>query len=154
MATYKKQLKDQNGDNIIPALGTATVTSTNIDWSTVSDVNYSTNEMKTGGTWIDGKPIYKKTFVVSIPSSGHITNFQHEINNLGFYVKAEGVFVGSNGTTMRFLPDFYVENDSVNGMFGCAIYGGPVTGSTIDVTYGSWYRGGTVYATIYYTKSS
>ena len=36
MATYKKQLKDQNGDNIIPALGTATVTSTNIDWSTMS----------------------------------------------------------------------------------------------------------------------
>lgn len=35
MATYKKQLKDQNGDNIIPALGTATVTSTNIDWSTL-----------------------------------------------------------------------------------------------------------------------
>lgn len=35
MATYKKQLKDQNGDNIIPALGTSTVTSTNIDWSTV-----------------------------------------------------------------------------------------------------------------------
>lgn len=37
MATYKKQLKDQNGDNIIPALGTATVTSTNIDWSTITD---------------------------------------------------------------------------------------------------------------------
>lgn len=37
MATYKKQLKDQNGDNIIPALGTATVTSTNIDWSTFTD---------------------------------------------------------------------------------------------------------------------
>lgn len=37
MATYKKQLKDQNGDNIIPALGTATVTSTNIDWSTTGD---------------------------------------------------------------------------------------------------------------------
>lgn len=35
MATYKKQLKDQNGNNIIPALGTATVTSTNIDWSTL-----------------------------------------------------------------------------------------------------------------------
>lgn len=35
MATYKKQLKDQNGDNIIPALGTATVTSTNIDWTNI-----------------------------------------------------------------------------------------------------------------------
>ena len=41
MATYKKQLKDQNGDNIIPALGTATVTSTNIDWSTLLPSNFS-----------------------------------------------------------------------------------------------------------------
>lgn len=40
MATYKKQLKDKNGDNIIPALGTATVTSTNIDWSTIDKSTY------------------------------------------------------------------------------------------------------------------
>lgn len=46
MATYKKQLKDQNGDNIIPALGTATVTGTNIDWSTMGEsaaCTYATN---------------------------------------------------------------------------------------------------------------
>ena len=36
MATYKKQLKDQNGDNIIPALGTETVTNTNISWGTLA----------------------------------------------------------------------------------------------------------------------
>lgn len=41
MATYKKQLKDQNGDNIIPALGTASVTSTNIDWSTLLPSNFT-----------------------------------------------------------------------------------------------------------------
>lgn len=153
MATYKKQLKDQNGDNIIPALGTATVTGTNIDWTTTAQ-SYSTAEMDTGATWIDGKPIYKKTFAVSIPSSGHTVDFPHGINNLGFYVKAEGVAVGSNGTTVRFLPDFYVENDSVNGVFGCAIYGGSVLSGNITITYGNWYRGGTVYATIWYTKTT
>lgn len=35
MATYKKQLKDKDGNNIIPALGTATVTNANIDWTTM-----------------------------------------------------------------------------------------------------------------------
>lgn len=51
MATYKKQLKDQNGDNIIPALGTATVTSTNIDWSTMpfSDIEFGKSSGTSGG---------------------------------------------------------------------------------------------------------
>lgn len=30
-------------------------------------VNYSTEETLTGGTWIDGKPIYAKTFVYDVP---------------------------------------------------------------------------------------
>ena len=45
MATYKKQLKDQNGDNIVPALGSATVTGTNIDWSTVVETVGSGNNI-------------------------------------------------------------------------------------------------------------
>lgn len=49
MATYKKQLKDQNGDNIIPALGTATVTSTNIDWSTLLPSNFSALQLSSQG---------------------------------------------------------------------------------------------------------
>lgn len=121
---------------------------------TISDMDYSTSEQDTGCKWIDGKTIYKRTYVVSIPSSGNVVNFQHGISNLSSYVKAEGVAVGSNGVTTRFLPDFYIENDNVNGVFGCAIYGGPTTGSTIDITYGNWYRGGTVYATIWYTKTT
>lgn len=184
MATKTVTLKDSNGDTLYPvtdsnvvninqqktlaqaldgvvyaedptqnATPTAWVTSDDIDWTTMPG-SYSTTEQKTPFVWIDGKPIYKKTFVVPIPSSGNIVDFQHGINNLEFYVKAEGVAVGSNGTTIRFLPDFYIENDSINGTFGCAIYGGSVMSSTIDITYGSWYRGGTVYATIWYTKTS
>ena len=116
--------------------------------------SYSTSEVKTNATWIDGKPIYKKTFVVSIPSSGNTVAFQHGINNLGFFVKSEGVAMGSNGTTARFLPDFYIDNDNISGVFGCAIYGGSLSSGSVDITYGSWYRGGTVYATLYYTKTT
>lgn len=53
MATYKKQLKDQNGNNIIPALGTSTVTSSNIDWSTITKNTYvarTMNGSQTPGT--------------------------------------------------------------------------------------------------------
>ena len=47
-------------------------------------LSYSTEEVKTGGTWIDGKPIYRKTFVyegattqnVAI-SIGSIINFEN-----------------------------------------------------------------------------
>ena len=116
--------------------------------------SYSTSEVKTNATWIDGKPIFKKTFVVSIPSSGNTVTFQHGINNLGFFVKSEGVAMGSNGTTARFLPDFYIDKDNISGVFGCAIYGGSLSSGSVDITYGSWYRGGTVYATIYYTKTT
>lgn len=31
---------------------------------------YSTDEMKTGETWIDGKPIYRKTFIIEAIASG------------------------------------------------------------------------------------
>ena len=121
---------------------------------TISDMDYSTSEQDTGCKWIDGKKIYRKTFVVPIPSSGNLTSFQHGISNLGFFVKSEGVAMGPNGTTARFLPDFYVDNDNIGGTFGCAIYGGSVLSGNVDITYGSWYRGGTVYATLYYTKTS
>lgn len=126
-------------------------TDTTID---LENSSYSTSEVKTSATWIDGKPIYKKTFVVSIPSSGNTVAFQHGISNLSFFVKTEGVAIGSNGTTARFLPDFYIDNDNISGVFGCAIYGGSVSSGSVDITYGSWYRGGTVYATLYYTKTT
>lgn len=140
-------------DTVAPAEEVGAITSSMIDWSTMPG-SYSTSEQKTPFTWIDGKPIYKKTFVVSIPSSGNTVTFQHMINNLGFFVKSEGVAMGSNGTTARFLPDFYIDNDNISGVFGCAIYGGSLSSGSVDITYGSWYRGGKVYATLYYTKTT
>ena len=50
----------------------------------VADVlSYSTDEVKTGGTWIDGKPIYRK--VITHTLSGALTGLveiQHNIQNI------------------------------------------------------------------------
>ena len=140
----------QNGET----LGEFTANQSTDTTINLENSSYSTSEVKTNATWIDGKSIYKKTFVVSIPSSGNVVAFQHGINNLGFFVKSEGVAMGSNGTTARFLPDFYINDDNISGVFGCAIYGGSLSSGSVDITYGSWYRGGKVYATLYYTKTT
>ena len=57
----------------------------------ISGLSYSTSETKTGGTWIDGKPIYRKCFEVTTPSSADIvttvaslpTGFEHMVNLYG-----------------------------------------------------------------------
>lgn len=84
MATYKKQLKDQNGNNIIPALGTATVTSTNIDWSSCS----GTETGPDGNVWnwtylLDGRKMFYTHYVFNIPSGGTgATSWRNSSNSL------------------------------------------------------------------------
>lgn len=103
MATYKKQLKDQNGDNIIPALGTATVTSTNIDWSTVE---YSTTEQVVG-KWIDGRLVYRKV-LAGTTNYNNSENINHGITNFGVTLNIYGYIHASNGESQpisRVVPD-------------------------------------------------
>ena len=41
----------------------------------ISDLDYSTEEQLTGKRWIDGKPIYQKTYVINAPTRGSWTIF-------------------------------------------------------------------------------
>ena len=103
MATYKKQLKDQNGDNIIPALGTATVTGTNIDWTTVE---YSTTEQVVG-KWIDGRLVYRKV-LAGTTNSSNSEYINHGITNFGVAINIYGYIHASNGESQsipRVVPD-------------------------------------------------
>lgn len=90
MATYKKLLKNRNGDIIIP----------------VTDLmsDYSTSEVKTGCKWIDGKPIYKKTIQYQNLPIGE-TNIQHGISNMGVVIKYESFCKIDNTTTLQ-IPTF------------------------------------------------
>lgn len=50
-----------------------------VNWKLVEDSNaYSTNEVKTDKVWIDGKPIYRKTF----ERGNSFSSFEHGIENI------------------------------------------------------------------------
>ena len=53
---------------------------------------YSTQEEKTGGKWIDGKDIYRKTFYVETPvfDSSNRFSFNHDIENYEKFTKIDG----------------------------------------------------------------
>lgn len=98
MATYKKQLRDKDNNIIYPAQGLGTITSDNIDWTTTAQ-SYSTTEMDTGATWIDGKHIYKKTINCGALPNATTKTVAHGISNIGLVVKYEAIATyGSNST--------------------------------------------------------
>lgn len=58
-------------------------------WEQVSD--YSTSEVNTGKTWIDGKPIYRKVINYgNLPNSSY-NQVLHNISNLSQFTKIEAI---------------------------------------------------------------
>ncbi len=45
--------------------------------------SYSTEEINTGETWIDGKPIFRKVIAYDSTKTGTNVGFPHNISNLG-----------------------------------------------------------------------
>lgn len=151
MATYKKQLKDQNGDNIIPALGTATVTSTNIDWSTINPYNYSSSEQVVG-TWIDGRNVYRKVLTGTTSNTAN-ENPYHNISNLYAILEISGSILMTNG---EIQPIQRVVTDNISG-YGIGLgdfnyYGG--SGRFILQHPASGYQGRPYIIIITYIKTS
>ena len=54
----------------------------NIGGKVTNLTTYSTNEIKTGETWIDGKPIYRKTYSFTIPTVNQEKLIAHNIENV------------------------------------------------------------------------
>lgn len=67
-------------------------------------MDYSTSEINTGATWIDGSAIYKKT--VNFGALPNATNkkVSHGIANLGTVVRWEGMTTNSGDSVQRPLP--------------------------------------------------
>lgn len=85
------------------------------------DSDYSTTEKKTGATWIDGKPIYRKVITGTFtPSSSNIgkettVNIDNSITITDCtLVKMEGYMLGGNGTNVLYLGhSYYSSNGSI-----------------------------------------
>ena len=111
--------------------------------------DYSTTEVATPYTWVDGKTIYKQTF-----KSDNITAAQfvvtHGISNFGALVNAEGVMYTSGQGYQpldRVLPHLM-------STWGWGL--GDVQATTFTLFFGSGYTLSeiTTWITLYYTKSS
>lgn len=151
------QLVDNENNNIYPVAGslaqdsvtTSTindeaVTSSKIDFSTMPG-NYSTSEIDTGYTWIDGSHIYKKTlYEASIPV-GSPSEIPHNISNINLCIKTEIFEIAAPNTTLQ-IPALVGTNNS-----------NYVSTWTINSTKVQIYTAialTDVYITLYYTKTS
>lgn len=120
MATYKKQLKDQNGDNIIPALGTATVTSTNIDWSTMT----STYAHASTNTTVQYPTSFGNFLTVTVPQTGtyRIESMVHAATNelaQAWYARTRITVNGSVPATFEPYAEAYIAGNS--DYYACAM---------------------------------
>lgn len=105
--------------------------------------NYSTSEVNTGFTWIDGKTIYKKTVTGTLPNStAGTTNIAHGITGLDTLVHMHGVAIA--GTVMA--PLSFYANANYWRYFS-------VNGANVSIEQGATIAGGAVRATLYYTKT-
>ena len=109
-------------------------------------ISYSTNEVKTGGKWIDGKPIYRKTISCGALPNNTTKNVAHGINNLERVIKTEGYSVGTAGSAGSFIPVPYVSGVPM------AMYV-DMTNLVLQ-TSGTYSNYSDTYVTIEYTKTT
>lgn len=123
------------------------VTADKIDSDVLSGMgSYSTSEQTTPFTWIDGETVYKKTVsntFSSIPASGIV--FSHGISNFSKLIKTDVAFNLGWDTSMWGDGSYLAR----------AGLGVRITSTQVcvDATSASNWSG-TVYVTIYYTKSA
>ena len=103
-------------------------------------ISYSTNEVKTGGKWIDGKPIYRKTIDCGALPNNTSKTVAHGISNLEKAIMVSG-FAINNNWEFIYIPHalygFYINKTNI------------VMNTTFD--YSSYTE---TYITIEYTKTT
>lgn len=121
------------------------VTSDKVDWTTMAGP-YSTTEQLTPYTWIDGKPIYKKTVSIGALPNSASKSVAHGIANLGLVIKAEGIASESGGVRVTFpFASVSAVGDQIAMRFEA---------TNIVVLTGTNRSGFSGYVTLWYTKTS
>lgn len=115
-------------------------------WQSVAD-NYSTAEQETGTTWIDSKPIYRKTVRFGVLPNASAKSVPHNITNLDHFVKVEGIAWTSTKAAVH-LP-FASPNQLIGAISLLA------TSTGIDISTGNDRREfANCYITLWYTKTT
>lgn len=109
-----------------------------------SSNSYSTDEVKTGGKWIDGKPIYRKTIDCGALPNTSYKNVNHNITNLDYAIDWYGAARG--GTYRMLLPN--ASNNTANAV---EVY---IDNDYIVIMAGGDRSGYNGYVTVEYTKTT
>lgn len=135
--------------NVVNNNATETSTnSTNITNIINAEV-YSTSEIKTNKTWIDGKPIYRKViFFTTTISANNLFTLAHNISNLSYYKITEAVVKSNSGLSYT-LPMVGYNNSLTDKMF-CYMDATNI----YFYSNGAWGSIWTKYVTIEYTKTT
>lgn len=107
--------------------------------------SYSTSEVATPYTWVDGSTIYKKTINFGALPNATLKTVTHGVSNLSQVVKMEAIM---NRPSFGFFPLPFVSKSAANDQIELS-----VTSTDIRMASNIDWSGSTAYITIYYTKS-
>lgn len=120
-------------------------------------VGFSTEEVATGQTWIDGKPLFKRTFEIDLQSDRFSFDTGITAGTLDtVFIGAESfcVYVDSsagNAQTIYPASSVYSSNENYNTLF--FVKPDYTETVTIDWRGGTGWNGQKAYITLYYTKA-
>ena len=119
-------------------------------WTQVADPNtYSTDEVKIG-TWINGKPLYRKTIIIENVVKGTATTYNHGIQNVDtIFIDANSFYKFSGGTPLANMLNNYQNIDK-------QMTRTVATSTIIEYYVGDYVVSGITdgYITVYYTKTT
>ena len=115
------------------------------EWIPKNSQNYSTNEIKIG-SWIDGKPLYRKVIYISALPNNNVASYSAGISNLKRLINMTGWFQGNGGSstgndTITRPMNFFLanaENFNIYGFYNISSDNIRITTST-DLSYLSGY---------------
>ena len=121
-----------------------------LEKSSYADANVYSTEEQVIGTWIDGKPIYRKTLYISGGlsfNSSHKYIFNHNIENFKMTIKLSGIIYDSENKDYYILP--YVTTGTANIM----LFNSTTQIKVEQIPYGSG-RLMNLYVIMEYTKTT
>jgi hypothetical protein len=85
------------------------------DGALATSLRYSTDEVLTGDTWIDGKPIYRKVCTGTITADANVNSTVSLLNGVDKVIRASGYAAEANATgNMMTLPFFDTTGSGAN----------------------------------------
>ncbi len=138
---YNEELTPGSDDYLLldsPTNGTRKILASNVGGSGGGGgVDYSTTEQDTGLKWIDGKPIYQKTFIITQNNTWEdLTSL-----NIDNCIEQKGTFNSTSGACLAFNIDagtnYYglIDMELTNNRFRVSVAGWPFATAHVTLRY-------------------